>query len=81
MKLKSNATALTVLVEQMKDYQQAEEYCATNSHRDGNLFLSLLQVYLSLGGSAGVLPPPAIRLLNTHAAELDPVKVIRNAQS
>jgi len=67
--------ALTVLVEQMKDYQQAEEYCTANSHKDADLFLSLLQVYLAMGGS-GVLPAPALRLLSTHASELDPVKVL-----
>jgi len=58
----------------MKDYQQAEEYCTANSHKDADLFLSLLQVYLSMGGS-GLLPAPALRLLSTHATELDPVKV------
>jgi len=68
--------ALTVLVEQMKDYQQAEEYCATNTSSDADLFLSLLQVYLTMGGSGPNLPPPAIRLLNTHAGELDPSKVL-----
>jgi len=78
--------ALMVLVEQMKDFQRAEQYCMINSNKDQDLFISLLQVYLSSPPSSSFenttttasssVPEIAIRLLNRYPTYFNPVNVL-----
>lgn len=60
-----------------KDYKRAEEYCTKYKGDDDELTLSLLKVYLREPLAEGeLIPASALNLINSHAKELHPVKVI-----
>lgn len=80
-KLEEHDKALRILVHQLKDYVAAEDYCRRLSRgRDGKyrhrLYHGLLAVYLDRGEREDA-PGPAVRLLNSRAADFDAVKVLQ----
>lgn len=83
-KLEEHSKALDILVDQLKDFAAAEEYCVLNSEGKeikyrNNLFFTLLRTYLNPN-----LDPvrkeeylrPAMDLLNARAVDFDAVKVM-----
>ncbi|KAL6074326.1 transforming growth factor, beta receptor associated protein 1 [Balamuthia mandrillaris] len=82
-KLAQYNSALMILVQYLRDYERAEAYCLRYHAVDENLFLSLLQIYLSSNQSSSStsqhsnhIPDNALRLLNRYPMELPPTKVL-----
>ncbi|XP_037662751.1 transforming growth factor-beta receptor-associated protein 1 [Choloepus didactylus] len=80
-KLEEHGKALHVLVQELKDFPAAEDYCLWSSEgRDApyrqRLFHTLLALYLNAGPDCELVVA-AVDLLNRHTAEFDAAQVLQ----
>ncbi|KAJ7319730.1 hypothetical protein JRQ81_019241 [Phrynocephalus forsythii] len=81
-KLEEHEKALHILVQELKDFAAAEDYCLWNSERRDlpyrrKLFHTLLSAYLDTSTSEEELAVAAVDLLNNHAPDFDAVRVLQ----
>ncbi|XP_003413659.1 transforming growth factor-beta receptor-associated protein 1 [Loxodonta africana] len=81
-KLEEHEKALRILVQELKDFSAAEDYCLWSSEGRGDpyrqrLFHTLLAIYLRAEPADCELAVPAVDLLNHHAAEFDAAQVLQ----
>ncbi|KAJ7540755.1 hypothetical protein O6H91_10G029200 [Diphasiastrum complanatum] len=66
--------ALRILALKLEDSEAAEKYCAELGRP--NAYMQLLDMYLKPGEGKDPMYGPAVRLLHSHGASLDPLQVL-----
>ncbi|PRP77951.1 transforming growth factor-beta receptor-associated protein 1-like [Planoprotostelium fungivorum] len=75
-RMKQLMKALALIVEELHDFERAEQFCHDHQSDDEGLTLSLLKVYMDLPKESQIIPPRAAALLKSHSKQLNPVQVL-----